>query len=91
MIPDLYILSPFNTITLLWPVVGLTETFAFRGRELITRPEELKVEVAQSCPKVGTPWTIQPWNTPGQSTGADSLCLLQGIFPTQGSSPSIPH
>ena len=26
-----------------------------------------------------------PWNSPGQSTGVSSLCLLQGIFPTQGS------
>ena len=26
-----------------------------------------------------------PWNSPGQSTGAGSLSLLQGIFPTQGS------
>ena len=26
-----------------------------------------------------------PWNSPGQHTGVGSLCLLQGIFPTQGS------
>ena len=24
-----------------------------------------------------------PWNSPGQNTGVGSLCLLQGIFPTQ--------
>ena len=28
-----------------------------------------------------------PWNSPGRNTGADSLSLLQGIFPTQGSNP----
>ena len=28
---------------------------------------------------------------PGQSTGVGSLCLLQGIFPTQGSNPGLPH
>ena len=32
-----------------------------------------------------------PWNSPGQNTGAGSLSLLQGIFPTQGSNPGLPH
>ena len=27
-----------------------------------------------------------PWNSPGQNSGVGSLSLLQGIFPTQGSS-----
>ena len=31
------------------------------------------------------------WNSPGQNTGVDSLSLLQGIFPTQGSNPSLPY
>ena len=31
------------------------------------------------------------WNSPGQNTGAGSLSLLQGIFPTQGSNPGLPH
>ena len=30
-------------------------------------------------------------NSPGQNTGVGSLSLLQGIFPTQGSNPGIPH
>ena len=32
-----------------------------------------------------------PWNSAGQSTGVSSLSLLQGIFPTQGSNPGLPH
>ena len=32
-----------------------------------------------------------PWNSPGQNTGVGSLSLLQGIFPAQGSNPSLPH
>ena len=32
-----------------------------------------------------------PWNSPGQNTGAGSLSLLQGIFPTQGSNQGFPH
>ena len=30
-------------------------------------------------------------NSPGQNTGKGSLSLLQGIFPTQGSNPGLPH
>ena len=32
-----------------------------------------------------------PWNSPGQNAGVGSLSLLQGIFPTQGSNPGLPH
>ena len=32
-----------------------------------------------------------PWNSLGQNTGVDSLCLLQWIFPTQGLSPGLPR
>ena len=32
-----------------------------------------------------------PWNSPGQNTGMGSLSLFQGIFPTQGSNPGLPH
>ena len=31
------------------------------------------------------------WNSPDQITGVGSLSLLQGIFPTQGLSPGLPH
>ena len=32
-----------------------------------------------------------PWNYPSQNTGAGSVSILQGIFPTQGSNPGLPH
>ena len=32
-----------------------------------------------------------PWNSLGQNTGMGSICLLQEIFPTQGSNPGLPH
>ena len=32
-----------------------------------------------------------PYNSLGQNTGVGSLSLLQGIFPTQGSNPGLPH
>ena len=30
-----------------------------------------------------------PWNSPGNNTGVGCHFLLQGIFPTQGSNPSL--
>jgi len=32
-----------------------------------------------------------PCNSPGQNTGVGSHSLLQGIFPTQGLNPGLPH
>ena len=32
-----------------------------------------------------------PWYSPGQNTGVGSCSLLQGIFPTQGLNPGLPH
>ena len=32
-----------------------------------------------------------PWNFPGHNTGVGNLFLLQGIFPAQGSNPSISY
>ena len=42
------------------------------------------------------PWTIfhglhSSWNSPGHNTREGSHSLLQGIFPTQGSNPVLPH
>ena len=32
-----------------------------------------------------------PWNSPGKNAGVGSVFLLQGIFPTQGWNPGLPH
>ena len=32
-----------------------------------------------------------PWNSLGQNTGVGSLCLLQGIFPTQELNQGLLH
>ena len=51
-----------------------------------------KVKVAQSCPTLFDPMDYtRPWKSPGQNTGVGSLSLLQGIFPTQGLNPGLPH
>ena len=46
-----------------------------------------------------TPWTVARqgwdflclWDFPGKNTGVGCHALLQGIFPTQGLNPSLPH
>ena len=54
------------------------------------KKSEVKVKVAQSCPTLCDPMDC-PRSSPGQNTGVGSLSLLQGIFPTQGSNPGLPH
>ena len=51
----------------------------------------MKVKVTQLCLTLGPYGLYSPWNSPGQNTGVGSLSLLQGIFPTQGSNPGLPH
>ena len=57
-----------------------------------------EVKVCQSWPALCDPmnylWPHElyiPWNSPGQNTGVGRLSLLQGIFPTQGLNPGLPH
>ena len=53
--------------------------------------------VAQSCltlcdsMKCSLPGSSVPGDHPGKNTGVGSHALLQGIFPTQGLNPSLPH
>ena len=52
----------------------------------------VRVKVAQSCPTLchAMDYTVHE-DSLGQNTGVGSLSLLQAIFPTQGSSPGLPH
>ena len=53
--------------------------------------------VAQSCPTLCTPMICSlpgssvHGDSPGKNTGVGCHFLLQGIFPTQGSSLGLPH
>ena len=51
---------------------------------------KVKVKVAQLCPTLCNPMD-STWNSPGKKTGVGSLSLLQGLFPTQGLNPGLPH
>ena len=56
-----------------------------------------KSEVTQSCPTLcdpmgySPPGSFHPWNFLGKSTGVGCHYLLQGIFPTRGLNPGLPH
>jgi len=46
--------------------------------------------MSNSLRRPGPVRLLCPWNSPGQK-GVSSHFLLQGIFPTQGSNPGLPH
>ena len=50
-----------------------------------------KVKVTPSRPTLRPHGLYSPWNSLGQNTQVGSHSLLQGIFPTQGSNPGLPH
>ena len=52
---------------------------------------QVKVQVTQSYLTLCDTMDCSPWNSSGQNTGGGSLSILQGIFPTQGSNPGLPH
>ena len=60
-----------------------------------TQIRSLWTEWSESCPVVSDSlWPhglYSPWHSLGLNTGVGSLSLLQGIFPTQGSNPGLPH
>ena len=55
---------------------------------------ESESEVAQPFPTLCDPMDGSlpgSWDSPGKNTGVDCHFLLQGKFPTQGSTPGLPH
>ena len=58
------------------------------------KKKESESEVSQSCPTLCDPMDTRlphPWDFLGKSTGLGCHFLLQGIFPTQGLNPGLPH
>ena len=70
------------------------KSFLSNGRNLDLLSES---EVTQSCPILCDPMDYSLpgssclWDFPGNNTGVGCHFLLQGIFPTQGSNPGLPH
>ena len=58
--------------------------------------KKVKVKSLSRVRLFATLWTVAyqaplSMDFPGNSTGVDCHFLLQGIFPTQGSNPGLPH
>ena len=55
--------------------------------------KKVKVLVTHSCSTLCDPidCSLCPWDSPGKNTGVGCHSLLQGIFPTQGSTPHLWH
>ena len=55
--------------------------------------KKVKVKITQLCPTLYEPmdYTVHGILTPVFWSGVGSCSLLWGIFPTQGSNPSLPH
>ena len=64
---------------------------------LSTSKVKVKVKSLSRVRLFVTPWAVgctrllRPWDFLGKSTGVGCHFLLQGIFPTQGSNPSLLH
>ena len=67
---------------------GQPNIFFFRLFSLMWSESESCSVMSESLRSQGL---YSPWNSLGQNTGVGSLSLLQGIFPTQGSNPGLPH
>ena len=54
-------------------------------------PKNVQAKVTVKVPDSATPWTIQSMEFSRPEYWSSSLYLLQGIVPTQGSNPGLPH
>ena len=72
------------------PFLAPSSPHGVMQQKLKKQKQKQKVKVSQSCLTLCVP-VDSPWNSPGQNTGVGSLSLFQGIFPTQGSNPGLPH
>ena len=69
------------------PHLVVTRNFLWHGQKIESEVKNHSV-MSNSLQPCGL---YSPWNSPGQNTGVGSCSLLQGIFPTQGSNPGLPH
>ena len=72
------------------------ERYRTKKTQLSTEVVQLQCVCSQSCPALGTPWTVDhrllcPWIYPGKNTGVGSHFLYQRIFLIQGSNPHCLH
>ena len=67
---------------------GATQNLSFSLDHACTLSRFSRVQPLPPCGQQTTR-LLCPWNSPGKSTGVGCHFFLQGIFPTQGSSPRL--
>ena len=76
---------------------GLNHEEIKNPKRCITIKEIESVLVAQSCPTLRTPWTVQPtrllcpWSSAGKNTGVGCHFVFQRIFLTQELNLGLSH
>jgi len=68
-----------------------SDTAYQQNRSSLSEPESESARPSVVSASLQHRGLYSPWNSPGQNTGVGSLSLLQGIFPTQGLNPGLPH
>ena len=77
-----------------WEIFGFTICVMLH---CVNIPCAVRCLVTQLCPTLCDPMDCSPpgssvrGGSPGKNTGVDCHALLQGIFPTQGLNPGLPH
>ena len=82
--------EPHTLLQSLLPPISVWEEQA-RGMEVQLCIESESESHSVVSSSLGPHGLNSPWNFPGQNTGVGSHSLLQGILPTQGSNPDLPH
>ena len=84
--------DPFCTTAYLWANNNSIDT---NSEMILTVSFFLEYCISRSvCPTLCDPMDSSPpdyWDFPAKNTGVGCHFLLQGIFPTQGSNPDLPH
>ena len=71
--------------------IWLHSSFAYFCPRSLFPCMKVKVKVVQSCLTFPLRGLYSLWNSPDENTAVGSVSLLQGIFPTQGLNPGVPH
>ena len=93
--PQVTLVAVLNSLTWVGKPVKASEIKWNVQRELLqsTASSESRSVVSDSLwpPGLYPSRLLCSWNSPGKNTGVVCHALLQGIFPTQGLNPDLPH
>ena len=88
-----YIIITWKNGSVNYAFLSLSLSLSFLHTVCLLNHMKVKLLVSDSLWPHGLKPTrfFSQWDFPGKSTGVGCHFLLQGIFPTQGSNPGLPH